>query len=316
VGQVKFVTQQYSIMGVKSSSYQESNDITFTIPSLFVQDEVSPAEWLTIATSLRWDLHSEYGGFLNPRASVLFRPGAEWNLRLSAGTGYFAPTPFTEETEAIGLSRLEPLRDLKAERARSASLDVGRSLGPLELNATLFGSEIRDALLLRSTGSDRVELFNASRPTRTYGTDLLARYHADPLHLTATYTYTRSSEEDPDGGARREVPLTPRHAAGMVGIAELGDGRLGLELYYTGRQTLDEDPFRSVSRPYFVVGLLGERRVGRMRVFLNAENLLDARQSRFDPLLRPTRSRIGRWTTDAWAPLEGRSFNAGVRWEF
>ena len=34
--------------------------------------------------------------------------GADWTARLSAGRGYFIPTPFTEETEAIGLSDLAP----------------------------------------------------------------------------------------------------------------------------------------------------------------------------------------------------------------
>ena len=40
-------------------------------------------------------------------------------------------------------------------------------------------------------------------------------------------------------------------------------GRIGLELYYTGRQRLDADPFRVRSRPYLIVGLLAERRLGR-----------------------------------------------------
>jgi outer membrane receptor for ferrienterochelin and colicins len=59
-----------------------------------------------------------------------------------------------------------------------------------------------------------------------------------------------------------------------------------------------------------------ERHFGPARVFLNAENLLDARQTRHDPLLLPARSPEGRWITDVWGPLEGRSFNAGVRWAF
>jgi iron complex outermembrane receptor protein len=51
-------------------------------------------------------------------------------------------------------------------------------------------------------------------------------------------------------------------------------------------------------------------------MFLNAENLLDTRQTRYDPIVLPARSTEGRWTTDVWAPLEGRVFNAGVRWAF
>jgi outer membrane receptor for ferrienterochelin and colicins len=135
--------------------------------------------------------------------------------------------------------------------------------------------------------------------------------------VTATYTYTRSTEQDPARGTRRVVPLTPRHAPGVVGMWEAEDaGRVGVELYYVGRQELEDNPYRTGSRPYLILGLLAERRLGPARVFLNAENLLDARQTRWDPLLLPARTPEGRWTTDAWAPLEGRTFNGGVRLEF
>jgi iron complex outermembrane receptor protein len=59
--------------------------------------------------------------------------------------------------------------------------------------------------------------------------------------------------------------------------------------------------------------VLVERRVGRARVFVNAENLLDVRQTTTAPLVLPSRGLGGRWTTDVWAPLDGRVINAGVR---
>lgn len=291
-------------------------DYAYTTPSFFLQDEFSPAEWVTLALSGRLDAHRRYGTVVNPRLSLLLRAGA-WTARASLGTGYFAPTPFTEETEVLGLSRVEPLADVGLERARSASLDVGRTVGPVELNGTLFGSEVRAPLMLHRVNGGRVELFNAAEPTRTRGIDLLVRYHEAPLHVTATYTHTRATEQDPQRGVRRAVPLTPRHAAGVVAMWEAEEpGRIGLELYFTGRQALEDNPYREESRPYLIFGLLAERRIGRARVFLNAENLLDVRQTRFDPLLLPARAPEGRWTTDAWAPLEGRTFNAGVRLEF
>jgi len=61
-------------------------------------------------------------------------------------------------------------------------------------------------------------------------------------------------------------------------------------------------------------GFLIEHRFGPLRAFLNAENLTDTRQTRWDPILRPTRAVDGRWTVDGWAPLEGRVFNGGIRW--
>ena len=293
-------------------------DYAHTVPAVFAQDEYAPADWLTLALSGRIDWHSAYGTFVNPRMSALLRPADDWTVRASAGTGFFAPTPWTEETEAIGLGRLVPT-DLVAERAQSASLDVGRTLGDIELNATLFGSRIEDPVQARASAGDpsRIELFNADGDVRTAGTELLARYHAEGIHVTATHVYLRSTEPDPSGTGRREVPLTPRHTAGIVAALEQEDrGRFGVELYFTGRQELEENPYRSESEPHVIVGFLVERRFGRARLFLNAENIFDTRQTRHDPLVLPARSAEGRWLTDVWAPLEGRSFNGGVRLNF
>ena len=124
------------------------------------------------------------------------------------------------------------------------------------------------------------------------------------------------ARETHDGGDV-DVPLTPRHSAGIVAMAESEDaGRIGLELYYTGRQRLDADPFRTYSRPYVIVGLLAERRIGRFRVFVNGENLTDTRQTRWAPFYRPAPAADGRITVDAWAPLEGRTINGGIRFSF
>jgi hypothetical protein len=46
-------------------------------------------------------------------------------------------------------------------------------------------------------------------------------------------------------------------------------------------------------------------------LFLNLENILDVRQTRYDPLLLPRRARDGRWTVDVWAPTDGFVANGG-----
>ena len=296
-------------------------DFTHAVPGVFAHQEWTPGERITLAGSARLDRHSEYGTFLNPRLSALARMTPTWTVRASAGTGFYAPTPFTEETEVTGLARLLPLAGLRAEKARSASLDVGGALGPFEVNGTMFGSVIDHAVQLRAAAdAGRFELANADGPTHTWGGELLARYRREPWHLTASYTYTRSTESDPgsvEPAARREVALTPRHSLGIVGMwEEEGRTRLGLELYYTGRQALDENPYRTTSRPYLVMGLLAERRFGPARFFINFENFTNVRQTKHDPLVLPARAADGRWTTDAWAPLEGRVVNGGVRITF
>ncbi|MFN2564635.1 MAG: TonB-dependent receptor domain-containing protein [Gemmatimonadaceae bacterium] len=289
-------------------------DYRHLVPAVFAQYEVEPTPRLALAASGRLDVHSEYGTFLNPRISALVRAPGGWTARLSAGTGAFAPTPFTEETEVTGLTPLRTFRGLRAERATSASLDAGGGVGALELNVAMFASRINDALVVRAGAGGELELLNATRPTPTAGADALVRYRVADVTTTATYTYVRSTEEAPDGTGRREVPLTPRHAAGLVSVWEQeGKGRVGLEIYYTGRQPLEDNPYRVASRPYVVFGAIAERRVGRARVFVNLENLGDVRMTKYQPLVRPTRGEGGRWTTDAWAPLDGRVINAGLR---
>ncbi len=299
-----------------SNNDVEGFDFVFTTPSVFSQSTLDVGTRLSLTLSGRLDDHSEYGAQFAPRVSGLLRVGAGWTVRASAGSGYFAPTPFTEETEVTGLRPLQWLSNVRAERAVSGSLDLGGSIGPVEVNATIFRSTISNPVAVRIDVLDesRIRLGNTDGDTRTAGGELLARWNPEPFHITATYTYVDSNEEDPETGLRREVPLTPTQQAGVVAAwEEENRSRIGVELYYTGSQTLDDNPYRTISKPYVHLGTMAERRLGRVRVFVNAENLLGFRQTRYDRLVLPTRGMGGRWTTDVWGPLEGRVANIGFR---
>jgi iron complex outermembrane receptor protein len=290
-----------------------SFDYAFTTPGLLAQDEIALPENLTLGISARLDWHSQYGTFASPRLSLLYKPVASVTARVSAGTGFFAPTPFVEETEETGLSRVRPMTGIVAERARGVSFDTTWSQGPVEIVGTLFGSHVRQPMQRRFYDESSVELFNAAGPTRTWGTELLARYRIQDFVLLAAHGYTHSTEEDPESPERREVPLTPDHLLSFNAIREGEWGRVGLECYYIGRQPLEENPYRNTGRSYILFGALFEKRFGRVRVFLNLENLGNVRQTHWEPLLRPVAAPDGRWTVDAWAPLDGRVINGGIR---
>lgn len=293
-------------------------DFRYTTPGVFAQTTLELSRALSLTASARADRHSEYGTQLAPRLSALVRLGGEWTVRGSAGGGYFAPSPFTEETEVTGLAPLEPIRGIREERARSGSIDLGGALGPVELNLTTFASVVDHPVAVRAVegSTTRIELVNLADATRTAGGEVLMRWNPEPFHVTGSYTLVRSTEQDPETGARRDAPLTPRHQAGIVTMwEEEGRARAGLELYYTGVQALDDNPYREESKPYLHVGVLAERRFGAVRVFVNAENLLGYRQTRYDPLVLRERGLGGRWTTDVWGPLEGRVANVGVRFD-
>ena len=291
-------------------------DYRYTVPGAFAQLEQSFGETLTISGSARVDVHNRYGTFVSPRLSVLFKP-AEWTVRGSVGRGFYAPTPFVEEIESAGLSRLAPLSGLKAEVADTASIDVGRVFGRTELNASVFGSRVNNAAtLVPLAGGMGVQLVNNPGQTRTRGVELQVRHRWRELLISGSYVFVDATEPDPLGG-RQRVARTPRHTAGLIALWEVEDkGRIGIEAYYTGKQRLDNDPFRTEGRPFFQLGMSGELKFGPASVFVNLENILNVRQTRYSPLVRPTPAIDGRRTVDAWAPLEGFVANFGVKFRF
>jgi iron complex outermembrane receptor protein len=249
---------------------------------------------------------------------VLLRPAAEWSARVSGGRGHFAPSPFTEETDATGLSVVAPMDAVTPEDATSLSTDVTWRKAPVEVTATVFHSSIAHAQVFRPipSGPYAARIVNAETPTRTAGGELIARFHEDDVDFIATYMYLRSTEVGEVGVGRRDMPLNPPHTATFDLLWKSEVGSFGFEGYYTGRQSLEDNPFRSRGRPYVIIGLLYSKQVGRAFLYVNVEDVGDVRQTKYEPLLRRMPLHDGRWATDAWAPLDGRAANAGLRFQF
>jgi outer membrane receptor for ferrienterochelin and colicins len=306
VGGVAFERESFDPLDVPQFAYFHR------VPGVFAQDDFLVSDWLTLSGSARLDLHHTYGTFFSPRVSALLRRDG-WTSRVSAGTGYVASTPLTEETEAAGLSRLTMPAPLVDETGKRFSIDVTRAIGIASITGTLFGSSVDHAVQVERETA--YQIFNSDRSATNAGIELLATVRHAPYALTGTYTFVRSREQDGDVAA--DSPLTPRHSVGLVAMWEREDlGRVGIEYYFTGTQRLEANPYRTESKPYSIFGFLAERKVGRVKVFLNAENLTNVRQTKYDSLVLPAQAIDGRWTVDAWAPLDGRSFNAGIRATF
>jgi iron complex outermembrane receptor protein len=273
---------------------------------VFVQDEFSPATWIKLAAAGRVDSNNQYGTYASPRLSALFRqPGSPWSLRASAGGGFAAPTPFVDEVESTSLGVLEPLRALHAERAWTESLDGKWAQDPWDVNVSVFNSVIRNPLETRPAAGNRLELVNDTESRKAPGGEVLIHYVVGPLQMIGSWSYINATQN---------AFLVPHHSAELGGILESETlGRIGLEANYIGVQRLEDDPYRSFSQPYITVNALAEIRFKGFSVFINAVNLTGTRQTHYDPLLRPAPGWGGDPITDVWAPLDGRTFNIGIR---
>ena len=304
-----------------SQDFSEFN-YTYQVPGLFSQLDYEASNDISMSLSARADWHSEYGTQFSPRVSMLYNPQS-WTIRGSYGKGFFAPTPFIEDIEDTGLSNLAPLENLAEERATTASIDISYVFDSVETSVTLFASDVDNVTELETINpygihSDKsVRIVNAPGQSEIRGAEFLLRYRWNDLKLTGSYLYSDASKLNDSGFGREPLALTPKHSAGAVLMwEEHGSHMVGFEAYYTGTQHLEDNPYRTKSEAYWHLGLLGQITVGKVSYFLNAENLLNVRQTKDESLLLPEQAPSGRWTTDIWSRNDGFTVNAGIRIQF
>lgn len=289
-------------------------DHDWVTPGLFVTGDrdIGP---VTVSASVRGDRHPETGFILTERLALLAHPAADWSVRVSGGTGFAAPASMTEEVEAIGLRAVRPAT-LSAERSIGGMLDLNGRLFGAEVLLTGYVSSVDGAIQLVDRGDSARSgaLRNAAGATRIDGVEGAAIWRFGDSKFLLTYGYARGTRTDPASGLREPVPLLNRHrAGGDLMLERPGVYRIGIEGIYYGRQALDDDPYRTDSKPYLYAMAIAMRQFGPVEVVANFENLLDVRQTKYQPLVRPAPTVGGRWTTDVWAPLEGFMANVALR---
>ncbi len=278
-----------------------------TRPGMFFHDDFFAAPWLVMSGSVRLDHHNIYGLLASPRGSLLVRNGSI-SARFTAAQGYFTPRLLSEETEAAGLARLKlvgPAQSLEKETARSVSGDVAYRSTHAAVSFRIFRNQIDDpALVDRATYTLRTD----PDPIVTRGVEISGTARQSLFSVTGAFAHVRTR-----GQGALELPLTPQNSGTIIAAADSTRGRISVEAMFVGKQRLVANPYRTTSEAYTLVGVLAEAKFGRWRAFVNADNLRNVRQTRWNPIARPARDVDGRWTVDAWAPLAGRVVNAGVR---
>jgi iron complex outermembrane receptor protein len=289
-------------------------DYSFLAAGLFAQNTWDATERLALELGLRGELHDEYGAFALPRASALYRLTPAVSVRATGGLGYKAPTVFLEPSEARAFQNVLPLGDqVDAETSEGVTVDVnvqtvlaGRVT--LSFNQAAYLTHLDDALVPVSGRQGELAYVNAAGPVVTRGLETNARFGLDDWKLFLGYVYLDATEEVA-GGFRQPLALTPAHKTYSVLVWERhGQGRIGLEAYYTSPQDL---PSGERTPGYWVTGVMGQWRIGPARLFLNLENFLDTQQTDYGPVVlgpRPSPT-----FADIWAPTDGFVANGGVK---
>ena len=279
----------------------------------YVQDSFNVTEKLSLEAGFRLDHVRNYGTFPLPRVSALYRFTDKLSSRFTVGFGYKAPSIFTEEAETLLFRNVLPIGNtLKAERSRGGTFDVNYrgAVGEkfnYSLNQMFFYTEIEDPLVLLARGDGFYSFANANRPVRSAGFETNVRASYDFVKLFAGYTFTNAKAKYLTGN--QTLPLTPKSKINSALLFEKEENfKAGVEAYYTSSQYLT-DRFRT--RPYWVLGIFGEKTFGKYSLFVNAENVTDTRQSRFGTVVLPPHQNPT--FAEIYTHTEGRVFNGGVK---
>jgi iron complex outermembrane receptor protein len=84
--------------------------------------------------------------------------------------------------------------------------------------------------------------------------------------------------------------------------------KAGLEAYYFSKQQLSDG---AIGKSYWITGLMVEKLWEAFSVYVNFENFLDTRQTRFDSIY--TGNITSPVFRDIYAPLDGFVVNGGVK---
>jgi len=287
----------------------------YTTAGAFVQSTWSPAQAFSLETGVRDDYTSPFGFVFLPRVSALFHFSKSFTSRIGGGLGYKLPTIFTEESEEKHFLDILPIDQNHAgyEKSAGGNLDFTYSTSINELKLTInplfFYTRINHPLVLTAAGTGE-QFVNANGYTDAKGMDLSFRLSLEDIKFYTGYSYTIAQNHF--NGQASFYPLAPRHKLHFDLVYEIEKSlRVAFESYYTGQQRLTDG---RQGRSYWLIGALVEKTFKHFSVFINGEDLNNARQTSWGPIYSGPMTNPA--FTDIYAPLEGRTINGGIKINF
>lgn len=288
------------------------SDLTF---GTFVQNSYDFSSNYSLETGLRVDYNKDYGVFPLPRINLLMKISPNLTSRIGGGLGYKIPSIFTEKSDELAFRNILPIDkdNVKSEKSYGFNFDINYSAilfsqVALSINNLFFYTRIDDPLFIEYNQDNNFYEFNTFDGFNdTKGIETNLKLSLDHYKLFVGYTFTdvvTHSEE-----SSKNFPLTPKHKLGIVLIYEVhGDMRIGLEAYYTGKQTLSSG--ESVT-DFWINGIMIEKRFNNLSLFVNFENFLDTRQSKYGAMFSGSPENPN--FAEIYAPTDGRIINGGIK---
>jgi len=298
----------------KNSSFPLRNYSYNTI-GVFVQNTWDATDRFILESGLRGDYHNEYGFFLLPRISGLYKINSHFSTRLGGGLGYKAPTLFTEDAERIEFRNVLPLdvTNTKAERSYGTSYDINYHTGLFDnrvsfsINQLFFYTRIDNPIILTQLTTGDLQYQQPRADLNTKGVETNVKLTYGNFKLFLGYTFADVTQHIDKTISR--YPLVSKNRLNNVLVYEIeGKFKMGAEAYYFSPQKLNDG---TTGREYWLTGFMAEKTWKQFSLFVNFENLTDTRQTKFGSIY--TGSITDPVFKDIYTPLDGFVVNGGIK---
>jgi len=295
-------------------------DFTTQTGGLYAQNTWNISPKVQLESGLRTDLvhygnqlYNKTEAFVLPRISALFKWNEQLTSRVGGGLGYKAPTLFTEQTETIQYRGVAALNGLSSEHSHGATADINYRASITDelhcsINQMFFFTRINNALQLVDDGSGNYHFANSEKTVTSTGWETNARFvYRKYFKLFAGYTYTYATAGYLPGN--HMITLLPRNKVNLALIYEKERFlKIGLEAYFTDRQYLDDG---SRTPSFWELGFMAEKTLGKIALYINAENFTDTRQSRYKSVVHGPHN--APTFDDIWTHTEGFVLSGGIK---
>ncbi|MGJ3349711.1 TonB-dependent receptor domain-containing protein [Morganella morganii] len=231
--------------------------ITADQKALFVEDEFSVTDDLTLTGGLRMDDHEFYGKHWNPRAYAVYKLTDEITIKGGVAKAFRAPTlrelspSFGTSTQG-GAAIMYGNRDLKPETSVTEELGIAYDHeSGFSASATLFNTEFKNKLTSYQVAGEtdpltglNMFIYDNVGKANIRGVEMASRIPvAEKWNLNLNYTFTdserKSDDEKLNGKSLKGQPLemTPRHMANArLDWQYRPDMNFYTQANYTGKQ--------------------------------------------------------------------------------
>ena len=256
------------------------------VTSVVVDFQGLAHERFTWLASARFDSNSEFDDSVNGRVSLSYRLSDKTTIRGKLGTGQKNPTFIERFGFFPGQFVGNP--ELKPERSISYDIGLDQELfdSALIIQLSLFKQNLKDEIngFVFDPATFLSSAENMDGTSERSGVELAARWNTtEQFWLSATYTYTDSTEQDSAGMDVREL-RRPRHSGSLAANFRSNNDQFQASLsadYGGERDDIFFPPFPEPSeivtlQSYWLLDLTAQFQVTpAVSIFARGTNLLD-----------------------------------------